>query len=234
MLAAGADGCRKGWICITRDLDSSKIASGCFSSARELICQEPAPDILTIDIPIGLLDAGARHCDREARRELRWPRASSVFTAPLRPMLTAKSWVQACEIRQRIEGKRVAKQAWAIMGKVREVDELMRTCLNARDRVHEVHPEVCLWAWNGRRTMLHPKRSRDGKAERRVLVDGHFGVEAFSEVRGLYPKKDVGDDDIVDAFAALWTAERIVRGAARRLPDVPPMDGLGLPMEIVY
>ena len=40
--------------------------------------------------------------------------------------------------------------------------------------------------------------------------------------------------DILDAFAALWTAERIAAGRARTLPEQPPMDDTGLPMRIVY
>jgi len=45
--------------------------------------------------------------------------------------------------------------------------------------------------------------------------------------------KDVGDDDILDAFAALWSAERIPRGVSQSLPERPPTDRFGLRMEIV-
>jgi hypothetical protein len=44
---------------------------------------------------------------------------------------------------------------------------------------------------------------------------------------------EVADDDILDAFAALWTAERIAPGEAVTLPEVPPRDRHGLPMEMV-
>jgi len=40
-------------------------------------------------------------------------------------------------------------------------------------------------------------------------------------------------DDIVDAFAALWTAERIHRGEAMSIPPIPPLDSHGLRMEMV-
>lgn len=40
----------------------------------------------------------------------------------------------------------------------------------------------------------------------------------------------MGTDDILDAFAALWTAERIFRGHARTLPDAVLRDSLGLRM----
>jgi predicted RNase H-like nuclease len=44
----------------------------------------------------------------------------------------------------------------------------------------------------------------------------------------------VADDDILDAFAALWTAERITSGVAVTLPENKPLDSTGLPMRIVY
>jgi predicted RNase H-like nuclease len=49
-----------------------------------------------------------------------------------------------------------------------------------------------------------------------------------------YLKKQVAEDDILDTIAALWTAERITRGACQELPENPPRDATGLPMRIVY
>jgi uncharacterized protein DUF429 len=40
-------------------------------------------------------------------------------------------------------------------------------------------------------------------------------------------------DDLYDAFAALWTAHRISRGAAVEMPTDPEYDAAGLPMRIV-
>jgi predicted RNase H-like nuclease len=81
--------------------------------------------------------------------------------------------------------------------------------------------------------MPHAKKHPLGRAARLALVDGCFG-DAYLEVRRRYRKADVADDDILDAFAALWTAERIVRSEAATLPEHPPRDAHGLPMEIVY
>jgi predicted RNase H-like nuclease len=54
----------------------------------------------------------------------------------------------------------------------------------------------------------------------------------FSAAR--YPVGLVAHDDILDGLVALWTAERIVRGEARTLPEDPPVDRYGLRMEMVY
>jgi len=44
----------------------------------------------------------------------------------------------------------------------------------------------------------------------------------------------VAPDDIADAFAALWSAERLLAGTAQRLPEAPVHDSYGLPMHIWY
>jgi predicted RNase H-like nuclease len=82
--------------------------------------------------------------------------------------------------------------------------------------------------------MAHRKKTREGWAERRRLIDARYGAATADEVRGRYPVKDVGHDDINDAFAALWTAERILSGTASVIPDPAPVDAAGLRMEMWY
>jgi predicted RNase H-like nuclease len=217
-------------MCLVRERGGA-IVPRLFATAEDLIDQEPRPSVLAIDVPIGLLESGARRCDVEARKRL-GPRASSVFPAPIRPLLPAATWEEACSIRERIEGRRISKQTWAIVPKIAEVDRALRGSPARRSRVREVHPEVCFRAWRGE-PMPHAKKHPLGRAARRALVDGCFGADAFLEVRGRHRKADVADDDILDAFAALWTAERIARGEAATLPEHPPRDAHGLPMEIV-
>ena len=106
MIAAGADGCRSGWICLVRE-QSGEVLPKLFGTAEALMSQEPRPAVLAIDIPIGLAEVGPRLCDLEARKRL-GPRASSVFTAPIRPLLAAATWDEACSIRERLEGKRIS------------------------------------------------------------------------------------------------------------------------------
>jgi predicted RNase H-like nuclease len=228
--AAGVDGCKTGWLCVTRE-GAGAISSACFASAEELLRQEPRPDVLAIDIPIGLLERGPRECDRAARVVL-GKRRSSVFPAPPRAVLEASSWQHACEIRNGLERRRISKQTWAIVPKIREIDAALRNELGRSAWVREVHPEVCFWAWRGA-PMTHAKKTRPGQLERLALVSQHFGLAAFSAVRLRYPKRNVADDDILDAFAALWTAERILRGEEVQMPPDPPLDREHLRMEIV-
>lgn len=231
MFAAGADGCKRGWICLLRD-QSGQTVPRLFETAESLMDQDPRPAVLAIDIPIGLPEIGPRLCDLEARKRL-GPRASSVFPAPIRPLLEAAAWEEACLIRQRIEGKRISRQTWAIVSKIAEVDRALREKPARRGWVREVHPEVCFWAWRGE-PMPHAKKHALGRAARLDLVEKHFGRAAFHDVRVRYRKAEAADDDLLDAFAALWTAERIVQGKSAILPQYPPLDSHGLRMEIVY
>jgi predicted RNase H-like nuclease len=232
-LIAGVDGCHAGWICVFEELPSRQLGSEAFATIGELFDAAPALDVLAIDIPIGLTDAGPRECDVAARKRLGPIRATSVFPAPIRPALGATSYAQACEASFAAQQKKLPRQSWAIYPKIRGVDDLLRERPALCERVYEVHPEVTFAEWNGA-PIVQPKRRGDGFTARHALVSRHFGAAAFETVRARYTRKRVASDDILDAFAALWTAERITRGEARSLPAAPPRDTAGLPMRIVY
>ena len=190
------------------------------------------PDVVAVDIPIGLTDAGPRQCDVAARRLLGPGRGSSVFPAPVRAALKAESYEMACQLHVAADGRKMSKQAYAILPKIREMDELIQGSADLRERVCEVHPEVSFTYLAGGRPMQYGKRKPPGKQERRALLEpwvGSWLAGALSERKLL----GCADDDIVDAFVALWTAERIAREQAQTLPETPPRDRYGLRMQIV-
>jgi predicted RNase H-like nuclease len=232
-IVAGVDGCKTGWLCVAKDLDTGLITSEVFSNAQLLLQHKLEPSVTAIDIPIGLTEAGQRQCDIEAR-QLLGLRRSSVFPAPIRPALQSKTRQHADEIRRKIEGKGVSAQSFAIFKKVLEFDKILLTRPHLQDRVKEIHPEVCFWAWNNKRAMSYNKKSSGGRAERHELVVKHFGIEAVEETRAKYLVKCVSHDDIYDAFAALWTAGRILEDKAGVIPDPSPCDVMGLHMEMWY
>ena len=77
------------------------------------------------------------------------------------------------------------------------------------------------------------RRTAEGARDRKALIAQVFGSEAFGRVRAKQRPGMVADDDILDAFAALWTAGRAARGEAHTVPSVPSRDSHGLPMEMV-
>jgi len=215
----------------SKNLDSGEVFIRLCATMRELAYSQPRPQVMAIDIPIGLTECGPRECDLEARRLLGVGRASSVFPAPIRPVLAAATYPEACRIRQQVEGKKMSKQAWLITPKIREVDALMREDSELRRRAREIHPEVCFYFLAGRRPMTYSKKSKMGQEERRRLLEPNFGqrLREALEQRG---KLACAVDDVLDAFAALWTAERIATGLAQTIPTEPPKDTYGLRMEI--
>ncbi len=217
---AGADGCKAGWICISRDLTSGALGVDVFPTARALIRQTPPPEILAVDVPIGLPESGARLCDVRAREKLGAARRASVFPAPVRGALAARSHAEASALTRKLDGRGVSAQAWGIFSKIRDVDRLLAGNPALQERVREAHPELCFWAWNGGVAMRSPKTSAPGRRERRRLVDCHFG-DAFDWIRARYCVRDVAHDDILDALAVLWSAQRIERGDAETLPADP-------------
>ena len=90
-ILAGVDGCSFGWLCVKKDLENDTLNSMIFKATAELFAQSPTPAIFAIDIPIGLTDSGPRQCDIQARRLLGARRGTSVFPAPIRPVLNVGS-----------------------------------------------------------------------------------------------------------------------------------------------
>ncbi len=235
---AGVDGCRGGWFAVLLHLThaSPDLAGLRFVLCRnfsELVNLPENPSPIALDIPIGLLDQaqpGGRSCDRAARALLGRPRASSVFTPPPRAALQARSYREAT----RLNGAGMSKQAFHLMGKIREVDALMQPAL--QQRIFEAHPELAFLTLAGH-PMRHNKKTSAGAGEREALVASCFG-EHFIEpqtVRERYPRSQVALDDVLDAYALAITASRLHGGSAMRLPDSEPeRDGKGLSMEIWY
>jgi len=130
------------------------------------------------------------------------------------------------------DGRKLSQQAWAILPKIVEVDTFLRSDPTLQSWVREVHPEVCFWAWNQNVAMASRKKSSAGKLERESLVNPLYGT-AYAAAKTSLPRGQYGNDDLLDAFSALWTAERFVAGQHVVLPGNPPVDSCGLRMEMI-
>lgn len=228
MHIAGVDGCRGGWLCVEQ-IDNT-VRGQVFKSFSELIDALTAASIIAIDVPIGLPDAGERPCDKSARKYLRPPRASSVFPAPIRTVISESDYQLACEKHRQIDGRALSKQTFAILGKIFEVDAVLSAQPSLQQRVREVHPEACFATWNNETPMQHNKAKQVGRVERESLIDAEWPghrTKLVAEMSGL----DFRRDDLNDAFAALWTAKRILLGTARVLGP-QTKDRYGLRMEM--
>jgi predicted RNase H-like nuclease len=231
MEVAGVDGCPGGWVVVRVDAAGRLRVAETFVAASivELLARTRDCQTVGIDVPIGLCDSEPRQADIAARRVI-GARRNSVFPAPVRPVLNAKSYVEACTVSEQACGKKLSKQAFAILPKIRESDQAMLVDTTLQEWMFEVHPEVCFWALNGHEPLRHYKKSPEGDGERTALLASVF----TSDVADLTAPRGAARDDVLDACAAAWTARRFATGQHQTLPEVPPVDSRGLRMEIVY
>ena len=220
---AGIDGCRAGWIAAIRD--GGAIDTRILGSDDELVALFAECAVVAIDIPIGLSERGPRPCDSHARR-FAGKRGSSVFPAPLRAFINLHDYAEVNHLSRELQNRGVSKQAFMIYPKVAQIDRVLQRHHELRPRVYEIHPEVSFTMWNDGLPIAASKHTRDGLAARRTLAERHFG-QLPPTPRGAH------EDDLLDALAALWTAERIAAGRHGELGD-RHSDVTGLPMRIVY
>ena len=248
----GVDGCPCGWIGVgLDDGDGTSVkVRGKFSEILE--CFGDACLIL-VDMPIGLPNGVPtyRCCDNEARGKLKG-RKSSVFSVPSREFVTefkkseslCKPWAYSDAnkwITDKCQGaKLISQQSFHIIKKIVEVDDALKPRdKSASPKVREAHPEICFWALNDENVMSNSKKDGWGFVERlrvvKRLIPGTDIDGVFEEVRREYSNSKVGGDDILDALALAVTAKiGCMNDSLKTLPEKPPTDCDGLPMEMVY
>ena len=229
----GVDGCKTGWVSVALTGDEAEVKV--FDNIRQLWKAYKGASVILVDIPIGLLDEGEapRDCDHQAR-QLLGPRRSSVFPAPVRGVLQCDTYEEACALNHEKTGKKISKQAWNIVPKIKEVDALLKDKPKSQDKIRESHPEVCFMTLQ-QQPMDHAKKNPVGFLDR-LQVLRQFRPDAEKIVRKAaqdYRQTEVASDDVVDALALAITAS-VRSDKLKTLPKTPPRDGAGLPMEMVY
>ena len=236
----GVDGCPAGWFSVGLDGHGGHEAA-VFPTFNDLLYYYADAELVLVDIPIGLPEGeGGRDCDREARRRLE-RRRSSVFPTPTRQTVrrAAESpgeYRAACDVERRLTGKNISQQAFRIAPKIAQVDwALLERGLDSVPPVREVHPELCFRALNRNQPMTFNKKKPEGERERLQVLE-RFEPRTgkiFHAARTKFLRKEAASDDIVDALALAVTAH-LGHGRLQTVPDRPPRDAKGLPMEIVY
>ncbi len=224
----GVNACRGGWVGIA--LGDSHIRPYVAPTIRELAGQAAAdgpPQVIAIDIPIGLADTGRRRADQLAREALgrRWP---SLFITPVRESVQAGDFPSALAANRRLAGEGISRQAFALRAKILDVDEWLRGISPPSARVVEAHPELSFAQLAGAPLAL--RKSTWAGAERRRILLAQAGITLAADLGAA--GEQAGVDDVLDAAAAAWTALRVSRGAARCLPDPPETFSDGLPSAI--
>jgi predicted RNase H-like nuclease len=262
-VTVGVDWGSNGWVC-------ARLADGEWTASIE-------PSILSVwrrygdgtgtpllvDIPIGLPAEGWRACDRAAKTAL-GDRGASVFLTPPRPALDAETYADAKAITEARTDGSLTVQAWHILPRVREVDDLLQSAEAPGTAIRESHPEVCFRALAGGRDGARDggdARGEGGLTDESQLVSKHdaAGVDARialleASVPGAAAAYDDlvathiddlpsharrfragNDDDILDAMC-LAVAGRLAAadGGFRRYGGDSTDPVLDRPVEIVY
>lgn len=221
----GVDGCKHGWLAVVGNLPSCRLE---VHRRFESILSNHPDALVVVDIPIGLLDsAEGRRVDKLMRNQLR-RRRSSVFPAPSRAAIHATDYEEAKERNHKATGKKVSKQTWGLIPKIREVDSLMTPDL--QDQVRESHPELAFASLSGK-PMEHYKKKASGISERQcILRNAGYNLEYLKAC--LPPGSKAGIDDLLDACVLHDVASHILDGAARSLPESEERDSRGLLMQV--
>ena len=255
---AGVDGATGGWVmAVTGVQDSSPVEFSVWASFSELWSEARRLGVVAvgIDMPIGLPSGVRRQADIDAR-ELLGRRRSSLFWSPAIAALDAADYDQANRACREHLGMGLAKQAYNLLPKIREVRSALQPSdfgSDATPLAAEVHPELSFAVMAGslsqveaqhrdRESMLsaaplqHPKRFQAGIAERLALLAGCFEGILASALTPLVGPPHAALDDVLDAAAAAWTARRVAAAQAAHLGAVDGktnVDSVGYPLAIV-
>jgi predicted RNase H-like nuclease len=225
MRVLGVDGCTGGWVAVA--LDDGVVADVRIVASFEQLVDDPAT-IVGVDIPMGDIDGGRRRADQAARALLPRNLKSSIFNSPPLRATAATSYDDACHIALELTGKKLSKQSYALRHKILDVQAHW---LAQPDRLYEVHPELAFQAMAGA-PLTSSKKTWDGHRARSALL-ANAGIVLPDSLGGALGRA-AAPDDVLDAAAVAWSAQRIAAGTATCTPDPPERDADGRAVAIWF
>ncbi len=210
----GVDACKGGWVGVLLTAGEPTAHFGATIGELLLAAEAGGPlDVVAIDIPIGLPDAGLRQADVLAFKAIGML-APAVFMTPTRSALEALDHAAASAVNKGLTGRGISAQAFALKPKLFQVNDWVA---GSGRRVVEIHPEVSFAQLAGE--PLRVRKSTWAGVERRRQLLAGAGIVLAGEL-GLAGIK-AGVDDVLDAGVAAWSARRVARGEARCRPNPP-------------
>ena len=209
-MVAGVDGWKGRWVAVF--LEDGKFQRAEVFDSLDGVIENQQPQIIGIDVPIGLAKTPPRAAE-SAARSLLGPRRSSVFDPPAKMFLDNRWAIYRDanqESKQRFE-RGISAQGFALMKNIREADCIAKS----DDRCYEVHPELAFRAINGA-PLSADKKSWNGMQQRIRLLKRE-GIVLPAELPEELAK--VPADDLLDAAVVAWSAMRIGNGAGEAVPD---------------
>ncbi|HEU4382129.1 MAG TPA: DUF429 domain-containing protein [Anaeromyxobacteraceae bacterium] len=204
----GVDGCSGGWVAVAlRDGSFESTFHG--DEIAKVLRHYAEVETVAIDIPIGAERGRFRRVDATAKERL-GSRGSTLFETPPLEVLSRRDFQSALALCRKLTGRGFTKQSYGLRARILEVEAV------AKDRrIIEVHPELSFSAMAGR--PLARKKSWNGASARRSLLEA-AGIRLPADLGEAGDR--AGFDDVLDAAAAAWTANRFSLGKAERLEPV--------------
>ena len=184
---------RGGWVVVTSPITGGPSTVECVAGLDQLIERVRTGEVRAagIDMPIGLPSRTRHTSDGQLRVHL-GARRSSIFPTPHRVVLDAVDYRDALARARDATGVGLSKQAWNLVGKIRELDALMTRSCNARQRSG---PESSFAELAGK-PLVRGKTTREGREERTRLL-----LHSFPDVAEHVARHGGIAVDVLDALA---------------------------------
>ena len=218
MRIAGIDGYKGGWIAVILEGGVFATARVAWNKCLETLIRDNKIDHAIVDIPIGLASKPEERDTDQAMRDFLTGQTSCVFNAPCRQVLEMKDHKPASKMNHKIlakdkkDKKGLSIQAFSIMPKIKEADDVVRKLKQAKMR--EGHPEISFKilfnlsldskTFDKR---LESKKTAKGVGQRlKLLKDLKFDIiNLIEQIPAKHPAKL---DDLLDAAVLAWSANR--------------------------
>lgn len=230
MYIVGVDGLGDSWIAVA--LDQGRFAGAArYESFREVVDATADAAAIGLNIPIGLLDVGERHCDALAR-ELIGPQRNAIPLTPPREVIEAFSYEEALARSKAVWGKSVSNEIYDLRSKILEVDAIVR---GEADRPSQPVPDSGERK-HPARMILDKKETRESLLRYARIIDRGHGattkpavlVPGVREPRAsINPGANMAGGRIVEV-----RPEASFREMAGRQLDLPRADHNGMVMRM--
>lgn len=232
-LSIGIDGCKGKWLSVA--ISHAGYEVNLFDNIREVCEHYERAESILIDMPIGLPEC-ANHMrpDAELRKALKG-KASSVFNVPCRQAVYQTEYEKASATNHEIMGKKLSKQSFAILPKIKEVDLFLQTNPAWKNRLLESHPEYCFALLNAGVPVIENKQTDEGMIKRISLLEQYYpnSRELLNCFKVRYPALASKNDDLLDALVLAVIGTIGLKKGFHTIPDLPSEDAKTIKMQII-